>query len=193
MTIAPTGYDGTVPRADDGERLIAGMDVFGRDGERVGTVADIGRGSFLVEDGLFTITRLYLPRSIVGRIDEAGVHLSLTKGEATSIARQTLPDAGDAWYGAQPSGVAPARVQVLEIPLREQVLVTRAVATVRSEIHLRKGITDHMESVTAITRHEEARIDSGASERVHVEAERDDAPVVPGMGGTGTARTTPRP
>ena len=193
MAIAPTGYDGTVPRMDDGERLAAGMVVLGRDGERVGTIADIGRGFFLVEEGLFTITRMYLPRSIVARIAEGGVYLSVTKGEAASVARQTLPDAGDAWYGAPPSGIAPTNVRVMEIPLREQVLVTRAVATVTSEVRLRKGITEHMESVTTITRHEDAHVDSGASGNVHVEPERNEKEIVSGMGGTGAARTTPRP
>ncbi len=142
MAMAPAGYDGTMPRVDDGERLVAGMNVFGRDGARVGTVADIGRGYFLVQDGLFTIRSMYLPRTIVARIDEEGAHLAVAKGEAESMARQDLPEAGDAWYGAQPSGIMPASVEVVEIPLREQVLVTRAVATVRSELHLRKVVTN---------------------------------------------------
>jgi hypothetical protein len=160
MAMAPAGYDGTVPRVDDGERLVAGADVFGRDGEQVGTVADIGRGYFLVESGLFTIRSMYLPRSIVARVDEDGVHLAVAKGEAESMARQELPAEGDAWYGAQPSGVAPAHVRVVEMPLREQVLVTRTIATVRSEVHLRKSVTEHVERIAATVRREDVRVEA---------------------------------
>ena len=183
MAMAPTGYDGTVPRVDDGERLVAGADVFGRDGERVGTVADIGRGYFLVQDGLFAIRSMYLPRSIVARVDEYGVHLALTKGEAESMARRDLPAEGDAWYGAQPSGVSPARVRVIEIPLREQVLVTQALATVTREVRLRKGVTQHVERVAATVRRDDVR----------VETERNGTETAPGTSTMGNARTMFRP
>jgi hypothetical protein len=183
MAMAPAGYDGTVPRADDDERILAGADVFGRDGERVGTVADIGRGYFLVQDGLFTIKSMYLPRSIVARVDEEGVHLSVAKVEAVSMARQELPDAGDTWYGAPPSGVSPASVRVIEIPLREQVLVTEAVPTVTSEVHLRKGVTQQSERVAATVRREAA----------HVEMERDGTATAPDASSTAAARTPFRP
>jgi hypothetical protein len=169
MAMAPAGYDGTVPRADDGERIIAGADVFGRDGERVGTVADIGRGYFLVQDGLFTIKNMYLPRSAVARVDEEGVHLSVARDEAVSMARRELPSDGDAWYGAPPSGVPPANVRVIAIPLREQVLVTRAVATVTREVSLRKGITQQRERVAATVRRDD----------VHVETEQDGTEGIP--------------
>lgn len=183
MAMAPAGYDGTVPRADDGERILAGADVFGRDGERVGTVADIGCGYFLVEDGLLTIQRMYLPRSIVAYVDEEDVHLAVAKAEAVSMARHDLPDAGDAWYGAPPSGASPASVRVIEIPLREQVLVTQAVPTVTSEVHLRKGVTRQSERVAATIRREAA----------HVEMERDGTETISDVGRTSAARTTFRP
>ncbi|MGI8854736.1 MAG: hypothetical protein ACR2JW_03210, partial [Thermomicrobiales bacterium] len=148
---------------------------------------------FLVQDGLFTIRSMYLPRSIVARIDEDGAHLAVAKGEAESKARQDLPNEGDAWYGAQPSGIAPASVRVMEIPLREQVLVTRVVATVRSEVHLRRGVTEHIERVATTVRREEAYVESGAGESVHVESARNDTGIAPGMSGTGAARTPFRP
>ncbi len=164
MATAPIGYDGTVPWGDDGERLRAGMDVFGAEGERIGTIADIGRGYFLVQDGLFTIRNMYLPTSAVAQVDETGVYLTAAKREAEAMARTDLPAEGDAWYGA-----APATVRVNEILLREQMLVIRTVATVTSEVHFRKGVTWERERVAATVRRESARVDDAASGRVHVE------------------------
>jgi len=159
MATAPAGYDGTVPRTGDGERLVAGMDVFGRDGGRVGTVADIGRGYFLAQDGLLTIRSLYLPSSLVARIDAAGAHLSVAKGEAEAMARQSPPPEGTAWYGRPEPGATTADVRVVEIPLREQILATRTVATVTNEITIRKEIARDIAPVATTVRREEAHVE----------------------------------
>lgn len=161
MAAAPMNYDGTVSRGDDGERLRAGMDVFGAEGERIGAVADIGRGYFLVQDGLFTIRNMYLPMSAVAQVDETGVYLTAAKREAEAMARAELPAEGDAWYGA-----ATAIVRVNEILLREQTLVTRTVATVTSEVHFRKGVTWESERVAATVRSESVRVDDAVSRGV---------------------------
>ncbi len=169
MVTTPMGYDGTVSREDDSERLHAGMEVFDTTGERVGTVADLGHGYFLVQDGLFTIRNMYLPMRAVAQVDETSVYLTVTKSEAEAMARADVPAEGDAWYGA-----APATVRVNEIPLREQTLVMRTVATVTSEIHLRKGVTWESERVATPVRRESARIDGAADGRVHVEDGQED-------------------
>lgn len=156
MVTTPLGYDGTVSREDDREQLHAGMEVFDTEGERVGTVADLGRGYFLVQDGLFTIRNMYLPMRAVAQVDETSVYLTMTKGEVEAMARADVPAEGDAWYGA-----APETVRVNEIPLREQTLVMRTVATVTSEIHLRKGVTWNTERVATPVRRESVRVDDG--------------------------------
>ena len=156
MVTTPLGYDGTVSREDDRERLRAGMEVFDTEGERVGTVADLGRGYFLVQDGLFTIRNMYLPMRAGAQVDETGVYLTTTKGEAEAIARADVPAEGDAWYGA-----APATVRVNEILLREQTLVMRTVATVTSEVHFRKGVTWNTERVATPVRRESVHVDDG--------------------------------
>jgi hypothetical protein len=160
---APVGYDGTVPCTDGDIRLLAGAEVYDGDGERVGTVADVGRGYFLVEDGLINIRSMYLPRTVVDDIDAYGVYLSVPRREAEAMARDTPSAEGDAWYGA-----APTIVRVVEIPVREQVLATRTVATVKSEVHLRKAMTRHIARVAATVRREDVHVDGTASDRVHV-------------------------
>lgn len=154
MAAAPIGYDGTVPRVDEGERLRAGMDVYGADGARLGTVADIGRAWFLIQEGLLTIRNLYLPRNTVARVEGDAAYLNIAGQQAEAMARTELPDEGDAWYGA-----APTVVRTLAIPLREQVLVTETVATVKSEVHLRKDVLWDVVPVAANVRRTEVHVE----------------------------------
>jgi hypothetical protein len=80
--------------------LVAGAAVYGADGERIGTVADIGHRYFLVEDGLFNITSRYLPTQLVAQADDERVDLSVTKTQAEEMGREALPaDESDVWYG----------------------------------------------------------------------------------------------
>ncbi|MCA1666034.1 MAG: DUF2171 domain-containing protein [Thermomicrobia bacterium] len=169
MVVAPTGYDGTVSRMDDSERLHAGMDVYGSDGHRIGTLADIGRDSFLVQDGLFSIKNMYLPKSAVAEVDETGISLTVAKDEAEAMARADLPAEGDPWYGA-----SPATVRTTEIPLREQIFVMQTVATVTSEVTFRKKIVRESERVTTTARRVVVRVEDTTRGRVHVEDERGD-------------------
>ena len=170
MAMAPTGYDGTLPRADDATRPVAGMTVYDREGARIGTVADVGRGHFLIEDGLLRITRTYLPRTIVERTTGDGVYLAVSQREAMSLAREFPPDAGDAWYGPHSSGMAVVGVRLLEIPLREQALVTQVTPLVVREVHLRKQIGRRIERVAVAVQYQEAHVESDAREHVHIAA-----------------------
>jgi hypothetical protein len=94
--------------------LVAGATVYGADGEKIGTVADIGHQHFLVEDGLLNITRRYLPISLVAAADDDRVDLRVTKGQAEAMGRADLPaDESDTWYGIT-TGDAATDAAILE-------------------------------------------------------------------------------
>jgi hypothetical protein len=94
--------------------LVAGAAVYGADGEKIGTIADIGHNYVLVEDGLLNITRRYLPTHLVARADDERVDLSVTKRQAEAMARADLPaDESDAWYGVT-TGDAATDAAILE-------------------------------------------------------------------------------
>jgi hypothetical protein len=94
--------------------LVAGAAVYGADGEKIGTLADIGHRYILVEDGLLNITRRYLPAEFVARADDERVDLRVSKAEAEAMARPDLPaDESDAWYGIT-TGDAATDAAILE-------------------------------------------------------------------------------
>lgn len=70
-----------------------GMDVFGSDGEKVGTIDAVERDHFVVRKGWFFPEDHYIPFSAVNTWDEGAVHLNVTKDGAL-----------EQQWGVQPTG-----------------------------------------------------------------------------------------
>ena len=62
--------------------ITTGADVFGADGEKVGTVAAVYPGYIVVEKGFFFPTDYYVPMSAVASSDNDQVYLNLAKDAA---------------------------------------------------------------------------------------------------------------
>src|SRR5918999_180036 len=62
--------------------ITTGADVYGTDGEKVGTVAAVYPGYIVVEKGFFFPTDYYIPMSAVSSADNDQVYLTLAKDAA---------------------------------------------------------------------------------------------------------------
>ena len=62
--------------------IITGAEVFGADGDKVGTVAAVYPGYIVVEKGFFFPTDYYIPMSAVASYDNDQVYLNLAKDAA---------------------------------------------------------------------------------------------------------------
>jgi uncharacterized protein (TIGR02271 family) len=62
--------------------IMSGADVFGADGEKVGTVAAVYPGYIVVEKGFFFPTDYYIPRSAIASYDDGRVYLTIAKDAA---------------------------------------------------------------------------------------------------------------
>src|SRR5215211_7961321 len=62
--------------------ISTGAEVFGSDGDKVGTVAAVYPGYIVVEKGFFFPTDYYIPTSAVASYDNDQVYLTLTKDAA---------------------------------------------------------------------------------------------------------------
>src|ERR671921_2847740 len=78
-----TGYTST--------DIITGADVFGADGEKVGTVAAVYPGYIVVEKGFFFPTDYYIPMSAVASADSDQVTLNLAKDAALNSGWDAQP------------------------------------------------------------------------------------------------------
>lgn len=72
--------------------LTQGMDVFGSDGEKVGSVQDVQGDYVVVSKGFFFPTDYYIPFSALGNADANSVYLNVTKDEALNQGWDQVPD-----------------------------------------------------------------------------------------------------
>src|SRR5215213_9479636 len=71
--------------------IITGAEVFGADGDKVGTVAAVYPGYLVVEKGLFFPTDYYIPMSAVASYDNDQVYLNVSKDAALDRGWDTRP------------------------------------------------------------------------------------------------------
>jgi uncharacterized protein (TIGR02271 family) len=78
-----TGYTST--------NIATGAEVFGADGEKVGTVAEVYSGYIVVEKGFFFPTDYYIPMSAIASADNNQVYLNLAKDAALNSGWDAQP------------------------------------------------------------------------------------------------------
>jgi hypothetical protein len=69
-------------RDDVRELLAEGMNVYGADGGKVGSIVTLNPRAFVVEKGFFFPTDYAIPLAAVGRVDADGVWLTVSKEDA---------------------------------------------------------------------------------------------------------------
>lgn len=81
-------------RSTRGPRLTTGWDVYGSDGEKIGSVAEITDEYLMIQKGLIFTTDLFVPLSDITDADEGRVHLALTKRHIEDGDYTTQPPRG---------------------------------------------------------------------------------------------------
>jgi len=79
-------------RGIDASQLRVGDDVFGSDGEKVGTIAEVQREYLVVEKGFFFPTDYYIPLSAVSTAGSGEIYLNVTKDDALQSGWETVPE-----------------------------------------------------------------------------------------------------
>src|SRR5215213_2526743 len=178
-----TGYTST--------EIIAGADVFGADGEKVGTVAAVYPGYIVVEKGFFFPTDYYIPMSAVASADNDQVYLNLAKDAALNSGWDAQPtDLETVGYDtSMGSGVtdvdrdyidtdqvAAARVgtdEEIRIPVMEEELT----ATVREQeagaVRIEKDVVSEQRTLDVPVTEERVRVERRVVDRPVTAADAD--------------------
>jgi len=73
-------------------QIQVGDDVYGSDGDKVGTVAEVQATYIVVEKGFFFPTDYYIPVNAITQVTDRQVMLSVTKDAALHSGWETIPD-----------------------------------------------------------------------------------------------------
>src|SRR5687767_6253014 len=76
----------------ESNQINVGDDVYGSDGDKVGTVADVQSSYLVVEKGFFFPTDYYIPMSAVTSAGNGQVQLNVAKDAALNSGWDTVPD-----------------------------------------------------------------------------------------------------
>jgi uncharacterized protein (TIGR02271 family) len=82
-------------------QVAQGDDVYGSDGEKIGSVAAVAQDHFVIEKGFIFTTDLYVPTSAIAGVDDDGVRLAMTKDQIENQEWSEAPMAEDTGYGAE--------------------------------------------------------------------------------------------
>jgi uncharacterized protein (TIGR02271 family) len=86
--------------------ITGGMDVFGADGEKVGSVSGVEGDYVVVSKGFFFPTDYYIPTSAITTADAESVYLNVTKDDALNQGWDVVPETTTAAYGGDQTTVA---------------------------------------------------------------------------------------
>lgn len=94
----------------DMSNIQVGGDVYGSDGEKVGTIGDVGSNYLLVTKGFLFTKDIYIPPSAVSGIEQDRVYLNVAKDQIENMGwdQPPLEDSGYAASGYGATGTATA-------------------------------------------------------------------------------------
>jgi uncharacterized protein (TIGR02271 family) len=157
-----TGYTST--------NIITGAEVFGADGDKVGTVAAVYPGYIVVEKGFFFPTDYYIPMSAVASADNDQVYLNLAKDAALQSGWDAQPtDLETASYDTSlATGASTARVATDE-EIRVPVMEEELTATVREQeagaVRIEKDVVTEQRTLDVPVTEERVRVERRVVDR----------------------------
>jgi uncharacterized protein (TIGR02271 family) len=144
--------------------VMTGAEVFGADGEKVGTVAAVYPGYIVVEKGFFFPTDYYIPLSAIASADNNQVYLSLAKDAALQSGWDAQPtDLETASYDT--SVTTDMTDEEIRVPVMEEELT----ATVRSQeagaVRIEKDVITEQRTLDVPVTEERVRVERRVVDR----------------------------
>jgi uncharacterized protein (TIGR02271 family) len=152
--------------------IITGAEVFGADGEKLGTVAAVYPGYIVVEKGFFFPTDYYIPMSAVASYDNDQVYLTLAKDAALQSGWDAQPtDLETASYDT--AMVTGGTDEEIRVPVMEEELT----ATVRQQeagaVRIEKDVVTEQRTLDVPVTEERVRVERRVVDRPVGAAEAD--------------------
>ena len=162
-----------------------GDDVYGSDGDKVGTVAEVQSSYIVVEKGFFFPTDYYIPTSAVASAGDGQIYLNVAKDAALNSGWDTIPDTGTVLTGVETStidrGRASGQTEVgayevaAEDELRIPVMEEELTATVREQeagaVRIEKDVVTEQRTLEVPVTEERVRVERRVVDRAATAAD----------------------
>jgi uncharacterized protein (TIGR02271 family) len=144
-------------------QITVGDEVYGSDGDKVGSVAEVQRDYFIVAKGLFFPTDYYIPRSAVTSSSNGQVYLNVTKEAALNSGWDVVPE------GRMSTGMTAATVATGEEEIRVPVMEEELTATVRQQeagaVRIEKAVVTEEQTLEVPVTEERVRVERRVVDR----------------------------
>jgi len=159
-------------------QITQGDEVYGSDNEKIGKVAEVGQGYFLVQKGMFFHKDMYLPTRAMARVDRGNVYLNVAKHDAENIATERLPAQGDAWYGTTATTSTAQRTMArgneeIVVPVVEEQLRAGVREVEGGSARIVKDVITEQQSIDVPVSHEEVYVTERSVNRAATQADMD--------------------
>lgn len=161
--------------SQDISQIAVGADVYGSDGEKVGTVAEVYRDYIIVEKGFFFPTDYYIPLTAIRSADNAQVTLTVTRDEALQSGWDTAPEPSASFAetsgeyataerslrGDQPelAGYDVAAADDIVIPVREEELTATVRPQEAGAVRIEKRVVEEDRVLDVPVTEEQVRVE----------------------------------
>ena len=165
---------------------LTGADVFGADGEKVGTIAAVYPGYIVVEKGFFFPTDYYIPRGAIASYDNDQVYLTVSKDAALGRGWDTQPvDLETATVGTttattdtftETDRIAAARVEgdeEIRIPVMEEELTATVRPQEAGAVRIEKDVVAEERTLEVPVTEERVRVERRVVDRPLTAADAD--------------------
>jgi uncharacterized protein (TIGR02271 family) len=160
--------------------IITGAEVFGADGDKVGTVAAVYPGYLVVEKGFFFPTDYYIPMSAVASYDNDQVYLNVAKDAALQSGWDAQPTdletarsdtsrtSTDTLIGTETDRLAAARVATddeIRIPVMEEELTATVREQYAGAVRIEKDVVSEQRTLDVPVTEERVRVERRVVDR----------------------------
>jgi uncharacterized protein (TIGR02271 family) len=150
------------------DEMMNGDEVYGSEGDKVGTVAAVYPGYIVVEKGFFFPTDYYIPRSAIGSVDNDQVYLTVTKDAALHSGWNAPPADLAAATAAATTGDLSDSDQAgaqridsegeIHIPVFEEELIATVRPRQTGTVHIEKDVTTEEQTLDVPLTEERVRV-----------------------------------
>ena len=152
------------------DQIQTGTDVYGSDGEKIGSVAGVADNYFVIEKGFILTTDIYVPMSAVRDVEDDRVVLSMTKDEVENANWSNEPtddghDEDEHPLHADSSSEISDGTDHDVLERREERLTVDKEVEQAGEVHVGKHVVEDRQAVDVPVTREEVSIERRSVDR----------------------------